>query len=114
MASMRWIMVVLGLLVLVPQAPRPVFAEEYSWTEDVSKQGLEGFYVCTASATANGNTGSITHNVGPDWGQPRNSEMAWQVKQCERIGREDVVNLFHYKWQTEIDPASVKVKGAFH
>lgn len=89
-------------------------AEDYSWTEDISKQGLDGFYVCTGVAEFGGNTGSITHNVGPDESQPRASEMRWQKAYCERITREDVVNLFHYHWGQDIDPSIVKISGGFH
>lgn len=99
--------------------PQVVHAETYSWTEDTSKQGLDGFYICTGTASFEGNTASITHNVGPDVDRIDNAsthsaERAWQVRYCERITREDVVNVFHYKWGTEIDPSSVKISGAFH
>ncbi len=106
-------MALIAVAVLLSVSIVPAFAEEYAWTEDISKQGLDGFYVCTGTATYNGNTGSITHNVGPDWAQPRKSEMRWQIAQCERITREDVVNLFHYHWGQDIDPASVQISGEF-
>ena len=111
---MRYIVALAMVLALLGLHLVPVaYAETYSWTEDTSKQGLDGFYICTGTAEAGGNTGSITHNVGPDWDQPRDSEMRWQVADCERITRESVVDLFHYRWGIDIDPSSVRLSGHF-
>jgi hypothetical protein len=106
---MRRLFALTALLAALLAPTASAFAAEYEWTEGISKQGLDGFVVCSATTTVAGNTVTIGHNVGPDEAQPVASERAWQRTHCERLVRETTAGVFLYRFEATIDPSIVRV-----
>lgn len=97
------------MLAVVFFLPQIVHAETMTWSEDPPKEGWSGYLMCLGDATADSNTYHFIGNIGFDADQPVASEREWQAKSCDTYARTQVVNLFKYHWNTDIDPKDVKV-----
>lgn len=119
---MKRLALILGLLVAV-MSPSASYAShsmaggaecgERSFDADLIKGRTDSMLVIV-DHTVGCKTYHYKNYVGADCvGEPCSpasmSERIWQANECQRVGKLDTVNFFRFYFDTEIDPASVRV-----
>ncbi len=80
----------------------------HTFSADLVKGRTDGMVV-HAVHTVGCKTYDYTNLVGYSRGADPTTERAWQYKECQRTGKQDVVNLFDYGWHTTVNPDDVHV-----
>lgn len=110
---------VLLLLLVLALMPTPAHASHgmvtlpecgvREWSADLVK-GRTGSVVVSVEHTVGCKTYRYRNYVGADReDQGSARETAWQLAECQRVGKLDTVRLFDYGWHTTVNPDDVRV-----